>query len=298
MRRILPSRSALLAFESAARHQSFSSAAAELMLTESAISRQIATLEDQLGLKLFNRVKKRVLLTQAGALYSTQVRSAIEQMERDMFNIMAHGGTQGILELAVLPTLCSQWLIPRLGGFYTRHPELTINASARSVIFLFKDTPFDAAIHYGQPTWPGTTADYLFKEVVVPVCSPNLQQAKQWTQATEILDCSLLHLTSRPEAWRIWFECAGLSGVNAMRGSRYEHFSLLISAACAGLGIALIPRFLIAKELERGELNVVFDLPLKSENAYYLVYPEKNLVNNALSQFRYWLLQEVNSFHG
>jgi len=117
MRRTVPSRSALLAFESAARHQSFTSAAAELSLTESAISRQIAALEEQLGLKLFSRIKRRVILTKAGALYSKQVRKSVEQMERDMLNIMSQGGTRETLELAVLPTFCSQWMIPRIGSF-------------------------------------------------------------------------------------------------------------------------------------------------------------------------------------
>lgn len=293
MRRTIPSRSALLAFEASARYQSFTSAAAELSLTESAISRQIATLEDQLGLKLFDRIKKRVVLTKAGQLYGTQVRKTLEQMERDMLNIMAHGGTRGILELAVLPTFCSQWLIPRLGSFYRQHPDMTINTSAHSVMFLFKDTPFDAAIHYGQPTWPGTVADYLCKEEVLVVCKPALLETKKFTRAEDIQDYSLLHLASRPDAWRNWFDYAELSGINAMQGSRYEQFSLLISAACAGLGIALIPRFLILKELERKELVIAFDLPLESNNAYYLVYPEGKITNGPLDNFREWLLEEV-----
>lgn len=296
MRRTVPSRSALIAFETAARHQSFTNAASELALTESAISRQIANLEDQLGVKLFNRIKKRVILTKAGALYSVQVRQALDQMERDMLNIMAHGGTRGIFELAVLPTFGSQWLIPRMGRFYEKHPDITINASARSVMFLFKETPFDAAIHFGQPTWPGTIADYLFKEEVVVVGSPELLANKKISQAEDILDCSLLHLMSRPDDWRNWFECAGLSSINAMQGSRYELFSLVISAACAGLGLALIPRFLIIKELKRKELVVALDLPVASDNAYYLVYPEENLSNNTLGPFREWLLEEVKSY--
>jgi len=137
MRRTIPSRSALIAFEAAARHQSFTSAAAELSLTESAISRQIATLEDQLGLKLFSRVKKRVALTKAGRQYSSQVRAVLDQLEHDMFNIMAHGGIKEILELAVLPTFCSQWLIPRIGRFYEQNPDMRVNISARSEMFLF-----------------------------------------------------------------------------------------------------------------------------------------------------------------
>jgi len=293
MRRVVPSRSALVAFEAAARHQSFTNAASELALSESAISRQINTLEGQLGLKLFKRVRKRVMLTKAGMLYGNQVRQVLDQIERDMLNIMAHGGTRGLIELAVLPTFCSQWLIPRLSRFYSNHPDLTINASARSVMFLFENTPFDAAIHFGHPTWPGTTADYLFKEEVLAVCNPELLKANSIHTAEDILNHSLLHLTSRPDDWRNWFKSAGLSSINAMRGSRYEHFSLLISAACAGLGIALIPRFLIIKELKRKELTVAYNMLIESSKAYYLVYPEKNLLNSNLSYFRDWLLEEV-----
>ncbi len=296
MRRTVPGRSALVAFEAAARHQSFTNAASDLSLTESAISRQIANLEDQLGVKLFNRVKKRVVLTKAGVLYSAQVRQILDQMERDMLNIMAHGGTRGILELAVLPTFGSQWLIPRLGRLYEKHPDMTVNASARSVMFLFKDTPFDAAIHFGQPAWPGTAADYLFREEVVAVGSPELLARKKLSRIDDSQEWSLLHLMSRPDDWRNWFESAGLSNINAMQGSRYELFSLLISAACAGLGLALIPRFLIIEELKREELVVAFDQRVAADNAYYLVYPEENLSGTPLQQFREWLLEEVKGY--
>jgi len=295
MRRAIPSRSALVAFEAAARHQSFTSTAAELSLTESAISRQIAILEEHLGLKLFNRIKKRVVLTKAGRLYSNQVRATLDQLEHDMFNIMAHGGTREILELAVLPTFCSQWLIPRISSFYQQNPGMRVNMSARSEMFLFKDTNFDAAIHFGQSTWPGTITDYLFKEQVVTACKPELLTNGQLSQADEIFNYPLLHLTSRPNAWRNWFEKINLSGIKVLQGSRYEHFSILISAACAGLGIALIPRFLIVNELSRGELTIVIDHPLQSTGAYYLVTPEENISNTGLQLFKKWILAETKS---
>ncbi len=296
MRRMIPSRSALLAFESASRHQSFSSAATELALSESAISRQIAALEAQLGLKLFKRIKKRVVLTKAGLLYSRQVRKSIEQMEQDMLNIMSHGGTQEVLELAVLPTFCSQWLIPRIGDFYSRYPDVTINMSARSEIFLFQETSFDAAIHFGQPNWPGTVADFLFSEDVVAVCNPDLINNRPLQHIDEIFNYPLLHLTSRPDAWRMWLDHGGISGSNAVQGARYEHFSILISATCAGLGIGLIPRYLVARELERKELMIVYELPVESDAAYYLIYPEENTSNQVLKNFKEWLLEKTNSF--
>jgi DNA-binding transcriptional LysR family regulator len=294
--RTLPSRSALIAFEAAARHESFTSAAVELALTESAVSRQIAALENQLGIKLFNRIKKRVKLTRAGAIYSKQVRKSLFQLEQDMTNIMAYAGGREILELALLPTFGSQWLIPRLPRFYTRYPETTINTAARSVMFLIKETVFDAAIHYGQPNWPGTSADFLFREDVVTVCHPRMIKERKLEKVEDIARCPLLHLTSRPEAWNEWLKPIGLSGVNTLFGSRHEHFSILISAACAGLGMALIPRFLITEELKRQQLVIAFEHQLKNDDAYYLVYPEENLASSALQHFRDWLLDEVKIF--
>jgi DNA-binding transcriptional LysR family regulator len=298
MGRTLPSRSALTAFEAAARHESFTSAALELSLSESAVSRQVAALENQLGIRLFNRVKKRVKLTRAGALYSKQVRKSLFQLERDMTNIMAYAGGREILELALLPTFGSQWLIPRLPRFYNLHPETTINTSARSVMFLIKETIFDAAIHYGQPNWPGTVSDFLFREEVVTVCHPRLMKEIRLEKVEDIDRCPLLHLTSRPDAWNEWLKPIGLSGISTLFGSRHEHFSTLISAACAGLGLALIPRFLITEELKRQQLVVPFEHQLKKDDAYYLVYPEENLSGSALQQFRGWLLEEVTLSFG
>ncbi|WP_321371848.1 LysR substrate-binding domain-containing protein [uncultured Desulfuromusa sp.] len=292
MKKSLPSRSALIAFEAAARHQSFTSAAAELTLTESAISRQVAALESQLGIKLFHRIKKRVTLTKAGLLYSQQVRASLLQMEQDMNNIMSHGGAREILELAVLPTFCSRWLIPRIGSFYQQYPDITINMSARSVIFLFKETSFDAAIHFGQPNWPGTVADFLFSEEVVAVCKPDLIPSGFLTNPEDIQNYALLHLTSRPDSWCNWCENAQISSVNSMQGAHYEYFSILISAACAGLGVALIPRFLIADELEKKQLIIASNVPMKSTDGYYLVYPEDSLSSNSVKKFRMWLLNQ------
>lgn len=212
-----------------------------------------------------------------------------------MLNIMSHGGTRETLELAVLPTFCSQWMIPRIKSFYQRNPDVTINMSAHSVMFLFQETAFDAAIHFGQPTWPGTVADYLFNEEVIAVSNPDLLPDGKLSEAEDILNYPILHLTSRQDAWHHWFQNADVSSTGVLQGARYEHFSILISAACAGLGIALIPRFLIAEELEKKQLTIVYDLPLQSNDAYYLVYPEENLASNALQHFKEWILGEINT---
>src|SRR3990167_769292 len=254
MRRPIPSITALMSFDAAARHQSFTRAADELALTESAVSRQVAGLEASLGIKLFERVKQRVTLTQAGRAYGEQVKQSLERIERDTLEIMAHEGKGGIIELAVLPTFASQWLIPRLGGFSARHPDVTINMNARTRVFLFDDTPFDAAIHFGTPTWPGSRAHYLFTEEAVPVCAPGLLKKSRNIAPRALAALPLLHSATRPEDWRNWFSAAGIDDINAMKGPRFELHSMLISAACAGLGVALLPGFLVAQQVTSGAL--------------------------------------------
>ncbi|CAH2928481.1 MAG: Transcriptional regulator, LysR family [uncultured Paraburkholderia sp.] len=238
----IPNMSALLAFEAAAQHESFTHAAKELFLTESAISRQIATLESNLGVRLFVRSKQRVMLTRAGHLYGTQVRRALENLDRDTLSIIAHGSGGGYLELAVLPTFASQWLIPRMKDFNDRNPDVRINIGIRTDLFSFEESHFEAAIHYGKPTWPGTSSDYLFGEEVVPVCSPSLL-ARPIRKPHELLNYPLLHSTTRPDAWSRWFSNVGVEDNVTMQGVRYELHSMLISAAAAALGIALVPKF-------------------------------------------------------
>jgi len=150
MRRKIPSIEALIAFEAAARYQSFTRAADELALTQSAVSRQIAAMEEYLGVPLFNRVKQRLALTELGQIYAAQIRDHLLRLERDTLAIMSHQGTGGILELAVTPTFATRWLIPRLPGFYAKHDAIVLNLTTRAEPFLFTDTPFDAAIHFGS----------------------------------------------------------------------------------------------------------------------------------------------------
>lgn len=290
MRRKIPSIEALIAFECAARHQSFTRSADELSLTQSAVSRQIACLEDYLGVLLFNRVKKRLSLTDVGKMYAKQVREHLERIERDTLAAMAHRGAGGILELAVIPTFATRWLIPRLPEFYAQHPHITLNLTTRAEPFMFNDTMFDAAIHFGTPAWPGAIAHHLFGEEMMPVCSPKLLKGRKALRPADVARLSLLHQSARPEAWRHWFLQAGIHDVPCMKGQRYELFSMLVEAARAGLGVALMPRFLVLSELANGELVIPCDMSLRNEKAYYLVYPEYKQGSILLEVFRQWLL--------
>ena len=299
MRRKIPSIEALIAFESAARYQSFTRAADELSLTQSAVGRQIALLEDYLGVPLFSRIKKRVMLTAVGETYARQVREDLARVERHTVAAMAHHGSGGVLELAVIPTFAVRWLIPRLPQFYAGHPDITLNLTTRAEPFLFTDTPFDAAIHRGSPVWPGTVAEHLFGEELIPVCSPALLGGTSLPlPPVELGRFKLMHQSSRPEMWREWFTKAGLHEINSMSGQRFELFSMLVEAARAGLGVALVPRFLVQKELANRSLVIPCELSLHSEKAYYLVYPASRQSCVWLRAFRVWLLEVATEFSG
>jgi DNA-binding transcriptional LysR family regulator len=286
---------ALLAFEAAARHESFTHAAKELFLTESAISRQIATLESNLGVRLFVRAKQRVVLTRAGRIYGTQVRRSLGQLDRDTLSTIAHGSGGGYLELAVLPTFASQWLIPRIGDFYDKTPDVRVNMGVRTDSFSFAESHFEAAIHYGKPTWPGTSADYLFGEEVVPVCKASLL-TRPIRKAHELLAYPLLHSTTRPDGWTQWFASLGVEDTSTMHGVRYELHTMAISAAAAGLGVALVPKFFVSEELGQLELVVPFEASIEVDSAYYLVYPTELSHGKPLEQFRAWLIQQASEY--
>jgi DNA-binding transcriptional LysR family regulator len=296
VRRRIPSIEALIAFEAAARHQSFTRSADELALTQSAVGRQIAGLEEYLGVPLFNRIKKRLSLTDVGQAYAKQIREHLEKIERDTLAAMSHRGAGGILELAVIPTFATRWLIPRLPQFYARHAHITLNLTTRAEPFMFTDTPFDAAIHFGNPVWPGAVARHLFGEEITPVCSPRMLGGRSSLDPGDFARFTLLHQSARPEAWRHWFAQAGIHDANCMKGQRYELFSMLVEAARAGLGVALVPRFLVLNELATGELVVPCDLSLQNEKGYYLVYPEAKQSSPLLKLFEAWLLVTAEQY--
>jgi DNA-binding transcriptional LysR family regulator len=281
---------ALIAFESAARHQSFTRSADELALTPSAIGRQIAALEEYVGLPLFNRVKRRVSLTEVGEAYAKQVRENLDRIERDTLAVATRRGADGILELAVIPTFATRWLIPRLPQFYAQHRHITLNLTTRAEPFLFTDTPFSAAIHFGNPVWPGTVAHHLFGEEMVPVCHPQLLDGAATLAPADLARLPLIHQSARPDAWRQWLMQAGAHDVDCMSGQRYELFSMLVEAARAGLGVALVPRFFVLAELANNELVIPNGMSLRNDKGYYLVYPEAKQNAPLLQPFKDWLL--------
>jgi DNA-binding transcriptional LysR family regulator len=296
MRRKLPSTIALSAFESAARHLSFTKAAAELSVTQSAVCRQVAVLEDLLGVRLFRRSKRGVTLTEAGSEYARCVRARLDEIERDTLELMANGPQGTTLEIGVVPTFATNWLLPRLVEFRRAHPHIIVNLTTRTRPFLFEDSALDAAIYAGEASWPGTQGHFLMRENLIPVASPALIAPRKVLKARDLARLPLLQQSTRPYAWRHWFESQGLQMDNDLAGPRLELFSMLAKAATLGMGVSLIPKFLVEKELETELLVQVVNYAY-SDRSYYLIHPErKGGDSEALAVFRDWLDREARQY--
>lgn len=292
MRRHLPTTMMLQAFEASARRLSFTVAAEDLCLTQSAISKQVIALEEMLRTELFRRLNKRLELTPAGASFLARISPALNAIEAAAIELMSCQSDRGTLELGVVPSFATKWLIPRLGDFARSHPGITVNLSTRLVPFDFSETTLDAAIHFGDPHWPGAACDYLMSEEVVVVCNEEMA-ATTLLRAEDLARASLLHLSTRPDAWKDWAAVAGVDGGDWSRGPHFDHFSMVAQAAVAGLGVGVLPRFLVLDELASGRLVIPFGPTATSAKAYWLVYPERKAGFASLQKFRAWLLDSV-----
>jgi len=284
---------ALASFVAAARHDSFSRAGEDVGLTQSAVSRQIAVLEDWLQLTLFERKGRRVALSRDGQAYMAAISPALDSIRAATAEALSR---QSNLELniATLPSFGMRWLAPRLPALATRHPELIINFAAKSFPFDFAGEDFDAAIHFGPADWPEATHDLLFHEEAIPVCAPSRLAQHPIENAESVLSWPLLVQSSRRDAWSRWLEAAGVDQPAPPPSGSFEHFLMLAQAAAAGSGLALIPRFLIEPELANGSLVSPLEIPLRTQEAYYLVLPKGRPISKSLCNFRAWLVAEAS----
>ena len=296
MRRRLPATQALLCFEAAARHQSYTRAAQELALTQGAVSRQVAALEELVGVPLFKRTQHGMVLTAAGADYARQVGQRLDALERDTLDVRSRQGQGDRIAIASVPTFAVRWLIPRLPQLARLHPQLQVHLEARSRPFLFSELQVEAALFAGTPEqvrqWAGTQADWLMPEEVLPVCSPRLLRGNRALSPGQLAGLPLLQQSTRPEAWRQWFDAQGVDAEQALAGPRYELFSMQAAAAEAGLGVALMPTLLVQEELSTGRLVVACKRPLRGQRGYYLVRPGAE-ERPALAAFKAWLMAQA-----
>lgn len=289
----LPALAGLQAFESAARHRSFTRAAAELHRTQGAISQQIAQLEQQLGVALFQRVRQRVVITPAGAAYLADVQAMLVGLAEATHRAMAAGGDQ-LLNLGVLPSFANIWLIRRIPRFRARHPGISINFISQNLPFDFRQANLDAAIHYGEATWAGASIHFLMHEDKVAVCSPSFRRRQGIKGPAELAGAPLLQLRSLSSAWTDWFLHMGVEPEERMaRGLRFDSFNMIAEAAKVGLGAGLLPRFLVRREIEAGNLELVAPGAAPGSRAYYFVCPEEKATMPAVVAFREWITEQA-----
>jgi len=290
-RRLLPSISMLMAFDAAARSGSFTTAAKELSLTQGAVSKQINSLEALLGVKLFVRLHQAVELTDSGKVYAQEILTALDHIRAASIRVIS-SPQGGMLNVAVLPTFGTRWLMPRLPSFLKAYPDITLNFMTRLSPFDFRTEDIHAAVHYGADDWPGTESTYLMGEAVVPLCSPQFKAEYGVRVASDLARVPLLHISSRSGAWQQWFLAQNMGPQNS-RGMVFEEFLTAAQAAVAGTGAVLLPEFLVNHELERGELVAIDTQPIKSDYGYYLVVPQQQAHYAPGILFKEWLLDQV-----
>lgn len=280
-----------MALEAVDRLGTASAAAEELSLTQGAISRALQGLEGQLGVTLILRERQRLRLTPAGRDYAAEVRKALHLLASASLTLRANPNG-GSLNLAILPAFGMHWLAPRLPRFTEAHPEVTLNLATRLRPFDFTGSGFDAAIHYGRQDWPGVTYLKLMDEDVLPVASPGLVP-KPLQRAQDILTHPLLQMESRTGDWGRWLAHHGVAGQRPP-GMLFDQFATMAQGAVHGLGLALLPTFLITRELAEGRLVPVFGGPIPALGSYYLVWPKDQPPRAPLASFHDWLETQTN----
>ena len=289
----LPSLRALRAFEAASRHLSFTRAADELNVTQAAISHQIKRLEAQLGMPLFRRLNRALLLTEAGQSLFLAVNEALELMATAVGRLHRHDQT-GEVTVTTMDSFAATWLVPRLSRFRKLHPEIDVRITTSDVSIDFARETVDLGIRYGYGDWPGLHVEKLMTEELFPVCSPALlETGPPMNKASDLSRYTLLHDDMRID-WRMWLMAAGVEDlVDTDRGLSFGHSNLVIQAAIHGDGVALARSVLVATSLAEGQLIKPFELALPTNYAYYVVCPEVNLQRPKIKAFREWLFKEA-----
>ncbi|MDG4718656.1 MULTISPECIES: LysR substrate-binding domain-containing protein [Thalassospira] len=304
LRPTTPPLNALRAFEAAARLGSFARAADELAVTPGAISQQVANLEASLGMVLFDRNGPKLSLREAGRAYLPSLRRALDEIEAATLDLVTHGVGERRLVIGALHTLASSWLIPRLKRFQNEYSDIRPVIETLALNFATPERSpdlatrqMDVGLYFGDGSWPGVRADKLFDEIQVVVAKPGTVTVDQRTDLNALIasQTRLIH-TTRPKAWHDWGQVNGVP-ISGAPGPGFEHFFMLIEAAKAGMGIALLPRVLIEGPLAEGSLEVACDATLQNPGAYYLITPQNRIDAPEVTAFRDWLLREVTDNH-
>ncbi|HWW06815.1 transcriptional regulator GcvA [Collimonas sp.] len=290
MRR-LPPLTSLKAFEAAARHRNFTRAAAELYVTQAAISHQVKQLEDWLGFKLFERRGHTLALTPDGKSYLPGVADGLDRLAAATERLTNQSAT-GSLRITVLPSFAAKWLMPRLSRFHAAHPDIELDLLSTEESWDFSDKQIDLGIRLGNGRWPGLQADLIAQEWLTPMCSPALVAHKPLQSPSDLRHYALLHDAPR-DGWPRWLELVDASAVDARKGAGFTDSGLALQAAIDGHGVLLGRLFLAADDLAAGRLVTPYKQRLKNDYAYWLVCPKASAQNPRIMAFRSWLLTEA-----
>lgn len=290
----LPPLNALRSFEAAARFESFNKAAGQLHVTPSAVSHQIRTLEEFLGVELFRRGARAVRLTEAGRGFLPPVRDALEQIATAADHLMRQPDSTTLV-VSAAPSFAVGWLVPRLTEFHAAHPEIEVRLDTSIELVDFRVSDVDVCVRYtANPQFEGLQAHLLFREDLVPVCSPRLLRGERGLRRpADLAAVTLLHSFTRTGQWRAWLAAAGVDDVPSDQGPRFPDDVVAVEAAASGLGVALANRAVVARQLAEGRVVAPFDLGYSSDGGYYLVYPDAAARDARIVAFREWLLGVV-----
>jgi LysR family transcriptional regulator, glycine cleavage system transcriptional activator len=292
----LPSLNGLRAFEAAARHLSFTQAAAELNVTQTAISHQIRRLEEELGIRLFVRQNRALALTPQARDYLPGVRAAFNDLRLATDRLLRKD--EHVLTVSTLASLAAKWLLPRLSAFQETHPGIDVRITTSTALVDFKSGDVDAAIRYGRGDWPGLHADWLMADQLFPVCSPALLTGKRPLRCPEDLrDHVLLHTSNaNSDDWRLWLTAAGLpANISRQPGLTFDLILMTVQAALDGIGVAMGRTSYVEADIAKGRLVVPFKITLPANAGFYLVCPEASADTPKLVAFRQWLVASVQN---
>jgi LysR family glycine cleavage system transcriptional activator len=294
----LPSLNGLRAFEAAARHLSFTVAAAELNVTQTAISHQIRRLEEELGVRLFLRQNRALALTPEARDYLPGVRAAFNDLRLATDRLLRRDNDH-VLTVSTLASLAAKWLLPRLSAFQEAHPGIDVRITTSTALVDFQRDDVDAAIRYGRGQWPGVRSDWLMADQLFPVCSPALLTGNRPLRSPEDLaHQTLLHTSAGGygDDWRLWLTAAGLpADVSKQPGLTFDLILVTVQAAIDGIGVAMGRTSYVEADIAKGRLVVPFKITLPADAGFYLVSPQAKPDSPKLAAFRQWLVASMQN---
>ena len=283
----LPPLSGLRAFEAAARLESFSRAADEIHVTHGAVSHQVKAMEAFLGVSLFVRNGRRVLLTGEGRIFADRIRAALRDIG-DAAESISRRDRDNRLTVSMLPSFAARWLMPRLGRFMEKYPQIAVNVHASLALVDFARDEVDIAVRFGRGGWSKVHAEKFMDDERFPVASPRLNRGRLPQRPADLAKCRLLSTDDEP--WTPWFKAAGVK-LPDPKAPMFNDAAMMVQAAIDGRGIALARRSIVEGALATGDLVRLFDIAVQVEESYYLVWPEGKPLAKVLA-FKEWMLAE------